>query len=47
MPRGYQTLVEATSVTTRFSLELFDLFIMCVYLCLYVINCLCVYFVRD
>jgi len=32
-------------ITTRFSLELFSLFIMCVHMCLYVINCLCVYFI--
>ena len=32
------------SVTSRFLLDLFYYLIMCVYMCLYVINCLCVYF---
>jgi len=31
-------------VTARFSLDLFYYLFMCVYMCLYVINCLCVYF---
>jgi len=33
-----------SSVTARFLLDLFYYLIMCVYMCLYVINCLCVYF---
>jgi len=32
------------NVTTRFWLDLFCYLFMCVYMCLYVINCLCVYF---
>ena len=31
-------------VTARFSLDLIYYLFMCVYMCLYVINCLCVYF---
>jgi len=34
-------------VTARFSLDLFYLLIMCVYMFLYMINCLCVYFGCD
>jgi hypothetical protein len=32
------------NVTARFSLDLFYYLFMCVYMCSYVINCLCVYF---
>jgi len=32
------------TVTARFSLDLFYYLFMCVYMFLYVINCLCVYF---
>jgi len=34
-------------VTICFSPELFYLFIICVYMCLCVINCPCVYFIWD
>ena len=34
-------------VTARFSLDLFYYLFMCVYVCLYVINCLCVRFGWD
>jgi len=37
-------LIFVIFVTTRFSLDLFYYLFMCVYMCLYVINCLCVYF---
>jgi len=45
--RGQEFFLGGRVVTTQFSLDLFYLFIMCVYMCLYVISCLCVYLAQD
>ena len=42
--RGQKFFLGGRVVTARFSLDLFLFVLMCVYLCSYVIICLCVYF---
>ena len=42
--RGRKFFLGGRVVTARFSLDLFCYLFICVYMYLYVINCLCVYF---